>query len=144
MDREQVRAWLRKWYLLWLPPVLAICGIVFYRPLLWIERFAADHILFCPFYDITGFYCPGCGGTRSLTALLHLHPLLAIHENPSVPVLLVTGILLYAEKVAALFGKPVRIVPRKLAFWLTGFGLLFIWNIARNIIPELMPVRPIN
>ncbi len=25
----------------------------------------------CPFYTITGFYCPGCGSQRAISALLH-------------------------------------------------------------------------
>lgn len=25
----------------------------------------------CPFYTLTGFYCPGCGSQRAISALLH-------------------------------------------------------------------------
>jgi Protein of unknown function (DUF2752) len=35
----------------------------------------------CPFYELTGLYCPGCGTTRMLYFLVHGHPLLAFREN---------------------------------------------------------------
>lgn len=34
---------------------------------------------------IFGMYCPGCGGTRSVTALLHGHLLQALWYHPLVP-----------------------------------------------------------
>ena len=36
----------------------------------------------CVFLQLTGYYCPGCGGTRSLYLLLHGRPLLAIWYHP--------------------------------------------------------------
>lgn len=38
----------------------------------------------CLFHELTGLYCPGCGGTRSVLALLHGHLLLSIRLNPIV------------------------------------------------------------
>lgn len=35
----------------------------------------------CPFYKITGFYCPGCGSQRAIHDLTHLHILEAISHN---------------------------------------------------------------
>ena len=35
----------------------------------------------CFFYELTGFYCPGCGGQRSLHALLNGHLFTAINYN---------------------------------------------------------------
>lgn len=39
----------------------------------------------CFFSTFLGFYCPGCGGTRALTALLHGHFLRALWYHPFVP-----------------------------------------------------------
>lgn len=133
------KQWLTHYWLLWLPPLLLILVIIFYQPFLWIERFVADYILFCPLYELTGIYCLGCGGTRSLTALLHGDFLLSLHENPTTPALLLIFILFYIERVAALFGKKLKLFPRNMVFWGICFVLLVVWDILRNFIPELMP-----
>ena len=39
----------------------------------------------CLFLLFFGMYCPGCGGTRSVTALLHGHLLQALWYHPLVP-----------------------------------------------------------
>ena len=36
----------------------------------------------CPFKALTGIPCPGCGGVRAITALLHGHFLEALYTNP--------------------------------------------------------------
>src|SRR5215218_11212240 len=36
----------------------------------------------CPFYKLTGCYCPGCGGTRALHHLLHGRVATAFDFNP--------------------------------------------------------------
>lgn len=36
----------------------------------------------CLFHEFTGFYCPGCGGTRAVKALLSGHPLISFLYHP--------------------------------------------------------------
>lgn len=38
----------------------------------------------CFWYRTTGYYCPGCGGTRAWTALLHLHIFKSVCYHPIV------------------------------------------------------------
>ena len=42
----------------------------------------------CPFFALTGHYCPGCGATRAAAALLHGHLTAALHFNAAVTLLL--------------------------------------------------------
>ena len=46
----------------------------------------------CPIYALTGLYCPGCGGTRAILALLQGDLLKSIWYHPIVPY----GVALYA------------------------------------------------
>ena len=36
----------------------------------------------CLFYEITGYYCPGCGMSRAIYALMHFHWQQAFFLNP--------------------------------------------------------------
>ncbi len=54
-------------------------------------RFSPQQYAFyprCPFYALTGHYCPGCGATRAIAELLHGHVAAALHFNAAVTLLL--------------------------------------------------------
>jgi hypothetical protein len=36
---------------------------------------------YCPFYELTGWYCPGCGGLRGVNDLTDGHVAAALHSN---------------------------------------------------------------
>ena len=38
----------------------------------------------CLLLNLTGYYCPGCGGTRAFENLVHLHLLKSFYYNPVV------------------------------------------------------------
>ena len=44
----------------------------------------------CLFYQLTGYYCPGCGGTRSLRAILEGDLIFALYAYPPIPYAIVT------------------------------------------------------
>lgn len=83
----------------------------------------------CPFRLVTGMQCPGCGSTRALYQLLHLHPIAAFKLNPLMVLTLpfiVYGFLGFTR--SAIMGRPQRrlfIPPIYLWAWL--FLLIFFW-----------------
>ncbi|MBQ4301356.1 MAG: DUF2752 domain-containing protein [Lachnospiraceae bacterium] len=48
----------------------------------WLAHETQDHI--CVFHELTGLYCPGCGGTRAVIALLSGHPWISFLYHPIV------------------------------------------------------------
>ena len=58
---------------------------------------------YCPFYALTGLYCPGCGSGRAATALVHLDVLTALRNN----ILFVLYVLPCAYYIAKLYLKIV-------------------------------------
>jgi len=45
----------------------------------------------CPFYVLTGYYCPGCGGTRAVKYFLTGHLLKSLWYHPLIPYIGVGG-----------------------------------------------------
>ena len=51
--------------------VLLLVALPFLIVTVCIYVYTGQHGLRCIFYEVTGFYCPGCGSGRALFALLH-------------------------------------------------------------------------
>lgn len=49
----------------------------------------------CPFYSMTGAYCPGCGSQRAIHDLLHLRLFDALSHNLLMVIMLPSGFILY-------------------------------------------------
>ena len=50
-----------------------------------------DYMPPCFFYTATGFYCPGCGGTRAVFAFMRGDILKSLFFHPFVPFILIVG-----------------------------------------------------
>ena len=51
-----------------------------------ITGFRIENYLYpCLFHTVTGYYCPGCGGTRAVCALFQGHLLISFLKHPFVP-----------------------------------------------------------
>lgn len=94
----------------------------------------------CFFYTVTHFYCPGCGNTRTVLALLHGHPLQALHNNAAFCYLLVVLVLLYLQKVLRCFGKPVQLLPKGNWFPVVSVCICMAYCLIRNFIPWMQPL----
>ncbi len=61
-------------------PIAAVLGLVAFAFLF--NPVTSGLYPICTFHQLTGLYCPGCGSTRALHALLHLRPADALSMNP--------------------------------------------------------------
>lgn len=127
----------RKWLILLLPLGIAVLCLMLK---LYLKHIAVLHIP-CMLWFLTGLYCPGCGGTRSIRALLQGDLLLSLRCNPAVPLLILLGLLWYAEQLLAVFGRPKKIIPRSRRFWVPLLGMLLAFYLLRNGISTLAPPR---
>ena len=113
----------RKQLLLTIPAVIlmiaALAAVYAMEPGNSIQRFMPR----CPFHEVTGMHCPGCGGTRAIHALLHGHPLKAIRYNA---ILFPMGVctLLIWKYPKLQYNKP---------FTLTVATLFILFFICRNL-----------
>lgn len=55
----------------------------------------------CLFHEVTGLFCPGCGNTRALHALLHGHILMSLRYNLLlIPAILTVLLLVMRPRLA--------------------------------------------
>lgn len=94
----------------------------------------------CPFYWLTGLWCPGCGSGRALHALLHGEMLRALDYNSlmvvSLPFLAYAGV---SGLILSFRGKGLpRMLHGRYWGWFVVCLVILYW-IARNI-----PVYPLS
>ena len=79
---------------------------------LWIHPPGADGSYWpaCPFHALTGLFCPGCGSTRALHALLHGELAVAWSMNPLLMLLLPVLPLMAARAAGWQSGRIARAV----------------------------------
>jgi hypothetical protein len=91
------------------------------------------HYPVCPLRRYTGLWCPGCGGLRSMHALLHGHPVAALEANA----LGVAGAGLFAVwwvawAVRSLQGRPFAVEARPAQLWAVA-TLIAAFSVVRNL-----------
>ena len=75
----------------------------------------------CPFQFVTGLYCPGCGGTRALLALLSGNVKESLYYHPFVLYMVVavgieTGLWVWGR----IRHRPVKGFEKRYRFWTIG------------------------
>lgn len=100
----------------------------------WMILFKLIRKMPCFFKEVTHFYCPGCGGTRSVIALLHFNFKRAFLCNPTVVyvgVMFLWCILGYI--IRKITGREIKFMKPKLWMLIVGIILFFGFAILRNI-----------
>ena len=125
----------QKWLRLAVGIGVPIGAILFCCSVLWLPKTPP-----CPFFTLTGIYCPGCGAGRCVTALLHLDLYAAFRFNPLMFITL-PFVLYYLLKIylAFVFGRDMLPAPsiRKKAFGIIVLSVVLAYFLLRNI-----PVYP--
>jgi hypothetical protein len=94
----------------------------------------AGHYPTCPFLALTGLYCPGCGGLRTVHALVHGDVHAALGLNALVVVMAPVAVLLWVRwLVLAWQGKPARIRLPHPAYGWALLGLVIVFSVVRNL-----------
>jgi hypothetical protein len=91
------------------------------------------HYPTCPFYALTGYYCPGCGTLRAIHALAHGHPGQAFGFNAlSMSMLPLLGYFWAAWLIRSVRGQPRRKVAHPA--WIWGLAaLIAVFWVVRNL-----------
>ena len=88
----------------------------------------------CIFHALTGWQCPGCGGTRAIYHLMHLHGSEALHYNALVAVLVPLALIYFVFWYWTLLGSgrgPRLHLPRPVVVCL--YLAVLIFGVVRNI-----------
>lgn len=104
---------------------------------------AAQSFPKCKFYELTGYYCPACGNTRSVLCMLDFSIFKALKYNATPVVLSVILLMLYVQLGAKVFRgniNSIRVLPRKGTFWYTLIALMTAYYVFRNLIPGISPL----
>ncbi len=119
-----------------------VLPLITFLIILFRERFLAlvlPYLPSCYFYRLFHLYCPACGNTRSVISLLQGDLLSSLRFN-IVPLILCFLIFLsYVELVTYSFNHQIRLLPRKLSFYLILIAILIFYWIFRNFVPYLTP-----
>lgn len=90
----------------------------------------------CIFHSVTGLYCPGCGGTRAVSALLHGQIATSFVCHPLVPcTTIVCGWFLISQTVERISGHRIKIGMkyRDVYIW-AALGIVIINFIVKNLL----------
>lgn len=94
--------------------------------------------IFCPFHELTGLQCPGCGNTRATMALLRLDFKAMLGYNLLYPLQMLYVLRLYIV-CAKNYIYHGRFAYRTKPDWLdiVCLALILVWGVVRNFIPGL-------
>ena len=88
----------------------------------------------CPFHYITGYYCPGFGGTRAFDAFIHLHWITSLKFHPLILITFyfyVIGLIGYIPFIIKNTTRYIYHINFTTLLYIDYF--IVVWFIVRNI-----------
>jgi hypothetical protein len=79
-------------------------------------------------------YCPGCGGTRALEALLRLHPMQSLYDNPVVILMLLAAVSIAVIKIMEHRQNGQRICRVRTIVSVSFLSIWFLFFAVRNML----------
>ena len=96
----------------------------------------------CFLHDWLSIYCPFCGGTRAVSALLHLHVLEAFRFNAFVLLLIALGMVLDVWAFVRLCCGHERLLPLPNWSWIVLLVLAILFAVLRNYLMIVHGIDP--
>ena len=98
----------------------------------------------CFLHDYLWIYCPLCGGTRAVSALLAGKIVEAIACNALVVLAMIVGLALYVTAWCRLFLGKERLLYFPKGFWVTTVIVLAVFGILRNVLMIGFSIDPLG
>ncbi|MEW9531454.1 DUF2752 domain-containing protein [Microbispora sp. NPDC049125] len=91
------------------------------------------HYPVCPFFAVTGFYCPGCGTLRAVHALGHADVLGSLGSNPLTVAMIPFVVFLWARWAARSWnGRPMRTSLARPGYLWGLLAIMIVFWVVRN------------
>lgn len=129
-------------YKFWQKAAVIICPLLLAVLIYYSAVFAARNFTFppCLLYELFGIYCPGCGMTRAVIALLQGDVLLSLRQNAFIVLGLIILAIIYIGFVLKVLG--IKIMPCKIKVKIIYILLILsaAYAVLRNFIPAIAPI----
>lgn len=97
------------------------------------QEFTCNKFLPCWFNLLTGYLCPGCGGTRSFYALMNGDIISSFKYNAFVPVMSIFAIIIYCRLFLKIVcNKNIKIFPKNDNFVYIPLVIFLVYFLVRN------------
>ena len=120
----------RKRFLRW--QILLVSAIALFPVYRWAITLVDEDRLGCILHDWLGIYCPFCGGTRAVGALLRFDFVGAFRANAMVVILAAILIVLEIVALVRLLCGHARLLPLPQWSWIVLLVLIFGFAVVRN------------
>ena len=113
----QTRSWIV--HGLWVVPVLVTFALGLWLLTLFDPNQPGSPFPGCAFRSWTGLFCPGCGATRAIHALIHADPAKALRMNAL--------LILSLPVLPLLIMRLIKPLPAQLDVWVRPIANLWLW-----------------